>query len=454
MRKPNDQMKLGVFVRANGHHEGAWRLPEVPLGAELDFAFWREIARTAENAKFDLFFLADVDGIRGYERDLPALSHDPSRSVSQFEPLTLLSALAVVTEHIGLAATASTTFNEPYHIARKFASLDHLSNGRAAWNVVTSAVEATATNFNRDRHAQHDARYRQADEFVDIVKGLWDSYEDDAFTRDKQSGLFFDPDKLHYLNHRGEHFAVKGPLNVARPVQGHPVIVQAGASEPGRTLAAQIADVIFGSSDSLAGAQMFYKDLKERAVRNGRDPDHLLILPGVFTVIGETAAEAKEKNEQLLELVHPEVGLSLLGELMGIDLRGYPVDGPLPEHLPPSNQQKALRERLVETARRENLTIRELYIRQIGSHGLHTIIGSPTDIADELENWFINEGADGFNIMASHHPGGFDDFARLVVPELRRRGLFRAEYDGKTLRDNLGLPRVAHRIPATRAHVA
>ncbi|WP_425572867.1 LLM class flavin-dependent oxidoreductase [Paraburkholderia caribensis] len=454
MRKPNEQMKLGVFVRANGHHEGAWRLPEVPLGAELDFSFWRDIARTAEGAKFDLFFLADVDGIRGYERDLPALSHDPSRSVSQFEPLTLLSALATATEHIGLAATASTTFNEPYHIARKFASLDYLSNGRAAWNVVTSAVEATAANFNRDKHVPHDARYRQAEEFVDIVKGLWDSYEDDAFTRNKHSGLFFDPNKLHYLNHKGDHYSVKGPLNVARPLQGHPVIVQAGASEPGRALAAEIADVIFGSSGDLAGAKAFYKDLKGRAARNGRNPNHLLILPGIFTVIGETTAEAKEKNEQLLDLVHPEVGLSLLGELMGIDLSGYPVDGPLPENLPPSNQQKALRERLVESARSENLTIRELYIRQIGSHGLHTIVGSPTDIADELESWFVNEGADGFNIMASHYPGGFDDFARLVVPELRRRGLFRTEYDGKTLRDNLGLPRVPHRVPATRAHIA
>ena len=444
MRKPDETMKLGVFARANGHHEGAWRLSGAPVGPELDFAFWSNLAHVAEQAKFDMFFIADVDGLRGSEADLPALSHDPARYVSQFEPLTLLSALAVTTRQIGLVATASTTFNEPYHLARKFASLDHLSSGRAGWNIVTSSVEATAQNFGRDKHVAHDERYRQAHEFVSVVKGLWDSYEDDAFLRDKASGVFFDTAKLHFLNHKGAYFSVKGPLNVGRPVQGNPVLIQAGASEPGRALAAEVADVIFGSSGSVAGAQAFYADVKARAASLGRNPDHLKVLQGVFTVVGRTRAEAKERNEHLLELVHPEVGFSLLEDLLGVSLRGHPVDGPLPEKLPPSNQQKALRERLVETARRENLTIRQLYTRQIGSHGIYAMVGSPEDIADELEDWFVKQAADGFNIMASDYPDGFRDFVELVLPLLRRRGLFRHDYEGETLRDHLGLPRLAH----------
>lgn len=439
------KMALGVFARANGHHEGAWRLPSSPTGPELDFhGFWLGLAQLAESACFDLFFLADVDGLRGSEADLAALSHDPARYISQFEPMTLLSALAVTTKHIGLAGTASTTYNEPYHVARKFASIDHLSGGRAAWNIVTSSVQATAANFGKDKHLAHDARYRQAHEFVAVVKGLWDSYEDDAFLRDKESGLFFDTAKLHYLNHKGEHLAVKGPLNLARPVQGHPVLVQAGASEPGKALAAEVADIIFGSSGSLEGARAFYSDVKARAAANGRDPDAVIVMPGLFTVIGRTTEEAQEKNAELLSLVHPEVGFSLLEELLGVSLRNYPVDGPLPEDLPPTNQQKALRERLVEMARREKLTIRQLYTRQIGSHGVYSMVGSPTDIADEMEQWFREGGADGFNLMASDYPGGFADFVNLVVPELRRRGLVRTEYRGTTLREHMGLPRPAH----------
>lgn len=439
------KMALGVFARANGHHEGAWRMPESPSGPELDFhGFWLGLARLAESACFDLFFLADVDGLRGSEADLAALSHDPARYVSQFEPMTLLAALAVTTQHIGLAGTASTTYNEPYHVARKFASIDHLSGGRAAWNIVTSSVQATAANFGKDKHLAHDARYRQAHEFVAVVKGLWDSYEDDAFLRNKASGLFFDTAKLHYLRHRGEHLAVKGPLNLARPPQGHPVLIQAGASEPGKALAAEVADIIFGSSGSLEGAQAFYADVKARAAQLGRDPTHVKVLPGLFTVVGRTRQEAQEKNAQLLSLVHPEVGFSLLEELLGVSLRDYPVDGPLPDDLPPSNQQKALRDRLVETARREKLSIRQLYTRQIGSHGVYSMTGSPTDIADEMEQWFRGGAADGFNIMASDYPGGFADFVHLVVPELRRRGLVRTEYRGRTLREHMGLPRPAH----------
>lgn len=446
MPSSDRKMALGVFARANGHHEGAWRLPGSPTGPELDFhGFWLGLAQLAESACFDLFFLADVDGLRGSEADLAALSHDPARYVSQFEPITLLSALAVSTKYIGLAGTASTTYNEPYHVARKFASIDHLSCGRAAWNIVTSSVQATAANFGRDKHLAHGARYRQAHEFVAVVKGLWDSYEDDAFLRDKASGLFFDTAKLHYLNHKGEYLAVKGPLNLARPIQGHPVLIQAGASEPGKALAAEVADVIFGSSGSLEDAKAFYADVKARAAANGRDPAALKVLPGLFTVVGRTDEEAQEKNAQLLSLVHPEVGFSLLEELMGVSLREYDVDGWLPDDLPPTNQQKALRERLVDTARREKLTIRQLYMRQIGSHGVYSMVGSPTNIADEMEQWFREDGADGFNIMASDYPGGFADFVHQVVPELQRRGLVRTEYRGTTLREHMGLPRPGHR---------
>ncbi len=449
MRSPEEMMALGVFARANGHHEGAWRLPQAPVGPELDFhGFWLKLAQLAEEAVFDLFFLADVDGLRGSEYDLAALSHDPARYISQFEPITLLSALAVSTRRIGLAGTASTTFNDPYHIARKYASIDHLSGGRAAWNIVTSSVSATAANFGLDKHIEHDQRYRQAQEFVRVVRGLWDSYADDAFLRDKVSGVFVDTQKLHYLNHKGDHLSVKGPLNIARPVQGHPVLIQAGASEPGKALAAEVADVIFGSSGSLAGAQAFYADVKARAQKFGRQPGDVRVMPGLFTVIGHTREEAQAKNRQLLALVHPEVGFSLLEELLGVSLREHDVDGPLPEELPPTNQQKALRERLVEKARREKLTIRQLYTEQIGSHGVFTAVGSPSDVADVMEEWFRKEGADGFNIMASDYPQGFADFCHLVVPELRKRGLVRAEYRGSTLREHMGLPRPAHRAPA------
>lgn len=451
MRSPDEKMVLGVFARANGHHEGAWRLPDAPTAPELDFnGFWLPLAQLAERAKFDLFFLADVDGLRGSEADLQALSHDPARYVSQLEPMTLLSALAVTTRHIGLAGTASTTYNEPYHVARKFASIDQLSGGRAAWNVVTSSVQATAANFGKDKHMAHDLRYRQASEFVQIVRGLWDSYEDDAFLRDKASGVFFDVGKLHYLNFHGECLSVKGPLNMGRPVQGHPVLIQAGVSEPGKALAASVADIIFGSSGSLAGAQAFYADVKQRAATLGRDPRHVKVLPGLFTVVGRTREEAQAKNQRLLELVHPEVGFSLLEELLGVSLRAWPVDGPLPDDLPETNQQKGLRERLVETARRERLTIRELYTRQIGSHGVYSMVGSPSDIADEMQAWFEQGGADGFNIMASDYPGGFRDFAEQVVPELRRRGLARTDYTEGTLREKLGLLRPEHPARARR----
>ncbi|MFG1266430.1 LLM class flavin-dependent oxidoreductase [Xanthobacter sp. DSM 14520] len=443
------QIKLGAFLMTDGHHIAGWRHERSPANANVRVDHFLRLARIAEAAKFDAIFLSDALGVR--DTNLNSVSRT-SRNVG-FEPLTLLSALSVVTHHIGLIGTASTSFNEPFHIARKFASLDLMSGGRAGWNLVTSSGEEEARNFNLDRHVPHAERYDRAREFVDVVKGLWSSWEDDSFIRDKVSGAFFDPDKLHVLNHRGRHFKVTGPLNVARSPQGHPVIVQAGASEDGRDLAGASAEAIFCAHRTLAEARAFYADIKSRAAKAGRDPDHVKVMPGVFPVIGRTEAEAQEKFEELQSLIHPAVGLQLLSTVMGVgDLSGYDVDGPLPD-LPETNGPKSRQQLVLDAARRDNLTIRQLYLSIAGARGHWQVAGTAEQIADQLEERFVKEGADGFNIMAPHLPGGLEDFIEQVVPLLRKRGLFRREYEGTTLRENLGLPFPAH--PATlREHAA
>jgi N-acetyl-S-(2-succino)cysteine monooxygenase len=438
------QMKLGAFLA--GHHLAAWRHPDAWEDA-LNIAHYQYLAQTAERAKFDQIFLADGLGIdvdRG--KGLEVVSrYGP---IVHFEPLTLLSVLAVVTEHIGLVATASTTYNEPYHLARKFASLDYLSGGRAGWNVVTSASEIEAKNFNRDQHIEHALRYERAREFLQVVTGLWDSWGDDAFIRDKASGVYVDPDKIHVLHHKGKHFSVQGPLNVARPPQGYPVIVQAGASEDGRDFAASTAEVIFTAQPTLKEAQVFYSDIKGRLARYGRSPDQLKIMPGIFAVIGKTEVEAKEKYDQLQNLIDPRVGVAQLSGLSGgIDLSAYPLDGPLPE-LPGTNNMQSRQKLMIDMARRENLTIRQLYQAVAGARGHRTIWGTPEQIADQLEEWFVTDAADGFNIMPPYLPAGLDDFVELVVPILQRRGLFRTEYEGRTLRENLGLTRPVNQFSA------
>src|SRR6266700_2862728 len=328
------QIKLGAFLMNTGHHVAAWRHPGAQEDGGLNFPHYRRLAQTAERAKFDMVFLADGVAVR---RELNPESLSRQGQLVHFEPLTLLSALAAVTDHVGLVATASTTYNEPYHIARKFASLDYLSGGRAGWNVVTSATEAEAKNFNRDRHMEHGLRYERAREFLRVTKGLWDSWDDDAFLRDKASGIYLDPEKLHVLNHQGEHFSVRGPLNVARPVQGYPVIIQAGASDDGRDFAASTAEVIFTAQPTLEEAQAFYASIKGSLSKYGRTPDQVKIMPGIFPVIGKTEAEAKEKYDQLQALIHPKVGLALLSGLIGgFDLSSYPLDGPLPD-IPETN---------------------------------------------------------------------------------------------------------------------
>ena len=440
------QIKLGAFLMNTGHHVAAWRHPDAWAEHGLEFAHYKKLAQTVEQAKFDMAFLADGVAVRR-DHNLESLSR--SGQIVHFEPLTLLSALSAVTEHIGLVATASTTYNEPYHIARKFASLDYLSGGRAGWNVVTSASEAEAHNFNRDKHMDHALRYERAREFLQVVTGLWDSWDDDAFVRDKEAGLYFEPDKLHVLNHKGKHFSVKGPLNVARPPQGYPVIVQAGASEDGQDFAAQTAEVIFTAQQTLEEAQAFYAGIKGRLAKYGRTPDQLKIMPGVFPVIGYTEKEAQEKYDQLQNLIHPSVGLALLsGNIGGFDLSSYPLDGPLPE-LPETNLNKSRQKLVTDLARRENLTIRQLYQAIAGARGHWTIWGTPEQIADRLEEWFVHDAADGFNLMPPYLPGGLDDFVELVLPILRERGLFRTEYEGRTLRENLGLARPVNQFGAT-----
>ncbi|GCE12783.1 LLM class flavin-dependent oxidoreductase [Tengunoibacter tsumagoiensis] len=445
------QYRLGAFLLNTGHHVAAWRHPNAWSENGLNFAQYKRLAQTAEQAKFDMIFFADGVAVR---REHSTDSLTRSGQIVYFEPITLLSALSAVTEHIGLVATASTTYNEPYHIARKFASLDYLSGGRAGWNVVTSATHAEARNFNREQHMDHELRYERAREFVQVVTGLWDSWTDDAFIRDKETGVYFDADKLHVLNHKGDHFSVQGPLNVARPIQGYPVIIQAGASDTGRDFAAATSEVIFTAQQTLADAQAFYADIKRQAVAYGRNPEHVKIMPGIFAVIGQTESEAKEKYDYLQSLIHPSVGLSLLSGLVGgVDLSSYPLDGPLPD-LPETNLQKSRLQLVTELARRDNLTIRQLYEAVAGARGHRTIWGTPEQIADQLEEWYINEAADGFNIMPPYLPDGLDEFVEQVVPILQKRGRFRTEYEGRTLRENLGLPRPVNQfsetpIPAT-----
>jgi alkanesulfonate monooxygenase len=434
------QFRLGAFVQATGHHVSAWRHPDAQIDAGHNFEHYKQITQTAERGLFDTIFLADSPAVWGGSPE----TQSRNGKIAHFEPVTLFSALSAVTTHIGFVSTASTTYEEPYTLARKFASLDHLSAGRAAWNVVTTGNENAAANFGLEHHPEHSQRYERAEEFLEVVKGLWDSWEDDAFIADRESGIYFEAEKLHTLNHKGKYFSVKGPLNVARPPQGYPVIVQAGASEPGRELAARTAEVIFTANQTLADAQEFYSDVKGRLAKYGRSPDELKIMPGAFPVIGRTDEEAQEKYEFLQSLIHPDVAWGILKQYYrGVDLSAYSLDDLAPE-LPSSTNNNKSRLKLVKDLASQGLTLRELYRSLATARGHRTIIGSPESIADQLQEWFDNGAADGFNIMPPILPTGLDDFVNLVVPILQKRGLFRTAYEGKTLRENLGLHRPAN----------
>src|SRR5215469_5365055 len=434
------QLHLGAFMRPASIHTGAWRYPGAWPDMNFNLLHLKESIQKLERAKFDAFFMADHMAVLNMPMDALKRSH----TATSFEPFTLLSALSQVTERIGLVATGSTTFDAPYHIARRFASLDHLSNGRAGWNIVTTSNPDAALNFGLEQHMEHGERYRRAREFYEVVTGLWDSWADDAFVRDVEDGIFFDPAKMHVLNHKSKYLSVRGPLNISRPVQGWPVIVQAGASEAGRQLAAETAEAVFTAQANLAAGREFYADVKARAEKAGRSRDHLKVLPACFIVIGDTVEEARAKRARLDSLVHYDNAIASLSIALGHDASRFDPDGPLPE-IPESNASKSGRQRAIELARREKLTVRQLAQRLGGYSGL-AMVGTPASIADEMEQWLTTEGSDGFTIMFPYLPGGLDDFVEHVVPELQRRGLFRREYEGKTLRENLGLPRPANRF--------
>jgi FMN-dependent oxidoreductase (nitrilotriacetate monooxygenase family) len=424
-------MHFGVFVLGTGNHSAGWRY-EGAATSNNDLSVIEEIARQAERGKFDLLFVSD--GLVMDPGDHPSF-------LCRFEPTTLISALSTSTRHIGLGATVSTTFGEPYHVARTFASIDHLSKGRAAWNVVTSSASKAALNFSRDEHMEHDRRYELAEEFVDVVKGLWDCWEDGAIVADKARGTFLDPTKVRPLNHRGRFFKVKGPINMARSPQGHPVIIQAGGSEAGLELAARTADVVFSVVQELASARVAYRDLKARMAKYGRTPDQLTVLPGVMPIIGATEGEAREKLSLLQSWLTPTNALTLVTSRIGYDVTGFPLDGPVPAP-PPGDGSHAFSRVLYETARRENMTLRDLYNLTAAARGHWVLCGTAKRIADTLEEWFVEGAADGFNILPPYFPGALVDFVDLVVPELQARGLFRREYEGTTLRDHFGLARV------------
>lgn len=430
------QMKLGMFLRPAGHHVAAWRHPAAQTDAGWNFSRFTDLARKAERGLFDMLFLADTAGVPS--DDMENISH--TAYVSWIEPFTVMAALASTTRHIGLVCTSSTSFEQPYSLARKFASLDLVSRGRAGWNLITSANPLEWRNFGAEPQGSRDKRYARAREFARIVQGLWDSWDDDAFVIDRKSGIFFNSEKLHVLDHKGEHFQVRGPLNVSRSAQGQPVLVQAGASDDGRDLAAETADVIFAAATNIQIAREFYADVKRRVSRHGRNPDQVLIMPGFQVTIGRTENEAREKFEYLQNLIHPSVGVRHLSQYIGFELAGYPIDGPLPD-IPLTNLNVSRTEMLFKLARAENLSIRQLYQRIAGGRGHLQTYGTPTQVADTMEEWVTTGAADGFNFMAPIFPSGLDEFVEMVIPELQRRGLYRTSYESNTLRGNLGLPR-------------
>lgn len=434
------KLRLTAFMRPVSLHTAAWRYPGAFPDANFNFAHIKRFAETLERGRIDAFFMADHLAVLNMPMD--ALKR--SATVTSFEPMTLLPALAMATKHLGLVATGSTTYDEPYHVARRFASLDHISGGRAGWNVVTTSNPDASRNFGREEHLEHGERYARAREFVEVVTGLWDSWADDAFIRDVEQGAYFDPEKLHVLDHKGKYLTVRGPLNVARPIQGWPVIVQAGASDAGRQLAAETAEAVFTAQPSLEIAKSFYADVKGRMAKLGRDPEHMKILPGVMIYVGESLDEAREKRAKLDSLVHYDSAIAALSIALGHDAARFDPDAPLPE-IPESNASKSGRERAINLAKRENMTVRQLAQRMGGHSGL-AMLGTPKMIADQMEEWLLSRGSDGFTLQFPYLPQGLDDVVERVIPELQRRGLFRRDYEGTTLRENLGLPRPENRF--------
>jgi FMN-dependent oxidoreductase (nitrilotriacetate monooxygenase family) len=420
----------------------AWRHAGAHAETTHDFDHYRQMAQTAERGCFDVLFLADSLSVRSDRVGLEGLQG--FGTAAYLEPLTLLSALSVVTKHIGLAATASTTYHEPYHLARKFASLDHLSHGRAAWNVITSGQDSEAFNFGLDRQLPNDVRYERARECLEVVLDLWDSWEDGAVITDRKTNTFFDPARVHPARHEGKYFKVRGPLNILRPPQGHPVICQAGASEAGWDFAARTADVMYARAGSLEEAQRFYAGVKSRLGAYGRTPEQIKILPGLAVIVGRTEKEAREKFRAVQDCLTEAEGRAMLSHYIpGIDFSTLPLDREIPDT--PEINEAARKYRVSFTREGRRLTLRQMFDHISTSVGNLVLIGTPAQVVDVMEKWVNEQGADGFNFSPHYLPGGLDDFVELVVPELQQRGLLRREYEGTTLRENLGLPRPPNR---------
>ncbi|MBM6994167.1 LLM class flavin-dependent oxidoreductase [Paenibacillus sp. DXFW5] len=424
------QLKLGALLHGVGGGTSLWRHPEVQPDASINIDVYKHWVQKAEAGKFDLVFIAD--GLYITEKSIPHF-------LNRFEPLTLLSALAAVSKHVGLVGTLSTSYSEPFTVSRQFASLDRISGGRAGWNIVTSPLEGSALNYGKKEHPDHAKRYRIATEFLEVARGLWDSWEDDAFVRNKETGVFFDPDKMHTLNHVGEFFSVKGPLNIARSKQGQPVIFQAGSSEVGKNYAAKHADSVFTGHETIEDAQAFYQDVKSRAASFGRNPDEVLIFPGISPILGRTPEEAERKYQEVASLVTIENALDYLGRFFEHhDFSQYPLDEPFPElgDLGKNSFQSGT-DKIKKDAKEKGLTLRQVALQAATPRG--GFIGTPEQVADRIQAWFEGEAADGF-MIASAVPNGLEEFVDLVVPILQERGLFRTDYESDTLRGNLGLP--------------
>ena len=436
------KLHLGTFLAGTGGNMASWRHPNAVVDAAINLDYYISLTRKAESAKLDFVFFGD--GLYISEKSHPNF-------LNRFEPLTLLAALAMETTHIGLAATLSTTYSEPFTVARQFSSIDHISNGRAGWNIVTSPLEGSALNYGKPEHPEHDLRYRMAQEYVDVTQGLWDSWEDDAFIRDKESGVFFDPEKLHRLNHKGEFFSVQGPLAISRSKQGRPVLIQAGSSEAGKQFASRVADAVFTGQASLEDSAKFYQDIKGRAAKHGRDPDEILILPGCNPIVGETPAEAERKYQEIAGLVGIGDALNYLGRYFNdLDFTQFELDDPFPDLGDfGRNGWESTTDRIKQLVKDENLTLRQMALRATTPKS--AFIGTPAQVADTMQAWFQAGAADGFMMTSSVLPDGFDDFIDHVLPILKQRGLFRTEYESDTLRGNLGLPKPVNRYAASAA---
>ncbi|NVH74142.1 LLM class flavin-dependent oxidoreductase [Paraburkholderia sp. JPY432] len=438
------KLHLNTNVTGTGRHPAGWRTLDNPKSI-IDLGFFTAIAQIAERGKLDAVFLSDALALRGH-------ANGPAQSL---EPTVLLTALAGVTQHVGLIGTASTTFNDPFNLARRFASVDHLSAGRVAWNAVTTYDPQAAANFSFGEAPDKPARYARAAEFVDVVLKLWDSWEDDALVADRASGLYADPARVHAIAHHGPHFQVRGPLNLPRSPQGRPVLVQAGGSDAGVALAARDADAVFTAQTTFEGAQAFYRDIKARAAAHGRDPAHLLVLPGLYPVIGGTLAEARQRKVEMDALLERSAELAKFAGALGVEPADLRLDEPLPYELIDSGARSDVSGGFIRStlllARSENLTVRDLLDRNPGAHRM--LVGTPETIADDIERWFNGRAADGFNLNADVFPSGLADFVDQVVPLLQRKGIFRREYEGTTLREHYGLPRPPSRYADAQAGI-